>query len=411
MKDYILRHREERDRLLTGNYIPREGSEKARRMLHTDLIKVISGPRRAGKSVFALSLLKGNNFAYINFDDEALTATLHPGNYDGMIDVLKEVYPGFDYILFDEVQNLTNWEQFLNKLQRRGYNLVVTGSNAKLLKGEWATSLTGRTYEIDIFPFSYTEYLQVKKAGTIGEYLRLGGFPEIIVKNIDKQSYIESIINSIVIKDIALRYRMNRPQILNTINKYLLTQYGSEITFSSLAKIFAPISVNTIQKYVTYLTEPYLYFLLDRYHFKPKLRIISPKKLYLYDTGFASMGFSGDVGKLLENACALAFIRQGYKPNLDIFSYKTVNGKEVDFVCKKGTEVENIIQVCADITNPKTLSREISALHEANRELHASQTTLITLDQPQVRANDLNITNVWSAEKWFVNSQPHDVIA
>ncbi|MEK7141459.1 MAG: ATP-binding protein [Patescibacteria group bacterium] len=401
MHDIIQRHREERDHLLSGVYIPRDGLDQARRFLSTDLIKVISGPRRAGKSVFALSMLRGKNFAYVNFDDEALMGALRLGNYDRLIEVFGDIYPGYTHILLDEVQNLDHWEQFLNKLQRRGHNLIVTGSNAKLLRGEWATSLTGRTYEIDVFPFSYAEYRRARPAGSVREYLRLGGYPEIVVKHIDKQSYIDSLVHSILIKDIAMRHNVNRPQILSAVNKYLLTQFGHEITYTSLARIFRPLSVNTMLKYVTYLTEPYLYFLLDRYHVKPKLRIISPKKLYLYDTALASMGFSADVGSLLENACCLQLIRRGLQPNAELFSYKTVNGKEVDFVWKNGMTVEQVIQVCADITNPKTLRREVSALYTAGRELRAKETVLITLDPSSVSARDLGITHLWDAEMWF----------
>lgn len=381
MKDYINQHRIERDRLLGLQYVEREGLEKAKIHLESNLIKIIAGPRRAGKSVFALSMLKNKNFAYVNFDDEALMGILKIGNYDLLVDTLKEVYPDFEFILFDEIQNLKNWEQFVNKLQRRGYNLVLTGSNAQLLSGEWATALTGRTVEMEVWPFSFQEYLKVKKMGTVNEYLKIGGFPEVITKSLDRQAYTKGLMDSILIKDVTGRYQINRQQLLFDLNRYLLTQFTNEISFSNLAKIFELSSANTIQKFVRYLQNPYLYFLLDRFHAKPKLRITSPKKLYLVDTGFAPLGTSADTGKLLENAAFLSLLRKGYKPNADLYSFKTTNNKEIDFVYRRGYEIEALVQICSDLTDPKTLSREVSALNEVGVELNCKNKVIVTMNE------------------------------
>lgn len=381
MKDYINQHRVERDRLLGLPYIEREGLENARKHLKNDLIKVISGPRRAGKSVFALSILNGQNFAYVNFDDEGLTKLLTLGNYDTLIDILKEVYPSFDFILFDEIQNLENWELFLNKLQRRGHNLVVTGSNAQLLSGEWATALTGRTIEMEVWPFSYQEYLKVKKMGTVNEYLQIGGYPEVVIKSLDRLAYTKGLMDSILIKDVTGRYQINRQQLLFDLNRYLLTQFTNEISFSNLAKTFGLTSANTIQKFMGYLQNPYLYLLLDRFHSKPKLRITTPKKLYLVDTSFAPLGISADTGRLLENAAFLSLLRKSYKLNSDLYSYKTINGKEIDFVYRKGYAIDGLVQICLDLTNPKTLSREVSALNEAGAELSCKNKVIVTINE------------------------------
>lgn len=400
MKDYINQHRVERDRLLGLPYIEREGLEKAKNHLKNDLIKIISGPRRAGKSVFALSMLKNKNFAYVNFDDESLRERLNLGNYDSLIDILKEVYPDFEYIFFDEIQNLKNWELFVNKLQRRGHNLVITGSNAQLLSAEWATALTGRTVEMEIWPFSYHEYLKVKKMGTVNEYLQIGGYPEVLIKLLDRCGYTRGLMDSILIKDVTKRYRINRQELLFDLNRYLLTQFTNEISFSNLAKIFDLSSANTIQKFVRYLQNPYLYFLLDRFHVKPKLRITTPKKLYLVDTGFAPMGYSADTGKLLENAAFLSLLRKNFRINSDLFSYKTQNNKEVDFVCRRGYQIDALVQVCADITNPKTLSREISALDEAGKELKCNHKILVTLDESVANHNTKGI-EIIKASDWL----------
>lgn len=140
-------------------YIKREKLNFAQKFLDTDLIKIITGPRRAGKSVFAFLLLKNIKFAYINFADENL---LKVKNYDEILNALFEVYPDAKIVFFDEIQNLNNWEIFVNKLQRRGYNIILTGSNAKLLSKELATNLTGRYINIEVLPFSFTEFLTAR---------------------------------------------------------------------------------------------------------------------------------------------------------------------------------------------------------------------------------------------------------
>jgi uncharacterized protein len=158
VKNIIIQQKEERDLLLSLKYINRLKEDAIADYLNTGLIKLITGPRRAGKSVLALQLLKNKKFAYLNFDDDLLLK-----NFDenAVIQTLNEVYSGYGYILLDEIQNLPNWELWVNKLYRRGANIVLTGSNSKLLSHELASALTGRFVQIAVFPFSFTEAIQV----------------------------------------------------------------------------------------------------------------------------------------------------------------------------------------------------------------------------------------------------------
>lgn len=151
MKDIILGHKVERDELLRQGFVLREGIEEARKSLDTNLIKVIIGPRRAGKSVFALQLLQGVDFAYLNFDDERFVRI---SDYDDILKAIIQVYGNTHYLLFDEIQNLERWELLVNRLQRRGYNLVLTGSNSRLLSTGLASHLTGRYLQFQVLPFS-----------------------------------------------------------------------------------------------------------------------------------------------------------------------------------------------------------------------------------------------------------------
>lgn len=160
IKNILLQQRDERDSLLKVPYIERMEEAAKAEYLSTALVKLITGPRRAGKSVLALQLLKDKNFAYLNFDDNLLLINFEE---DAVIQTLNEVYSGYEYLLLDEIQNLSNWELWINKLYRRGANIVLTGSNAKLLSHEMATSLTGRYVQMTVFPFSFLEFLSFQK--------------------------------------------------------------------------------------------------------------------------------------------------------------------------------------------------------------------------------------------------------
>ncbi len=159
MKNIVLSHKVERDNLLKDTYVLRKGLDAAQESIKNTLIKVIVGPRRAGKSVFAIEMLRGLNFAYLNFDDERLVGV---SDYDDLIKAIRQVYGDTKYILFDEIQNVRNWELFVNRLNRSGLNIVITGSNSRLLSRELATHLTGRFIQFQILPFSFSEFLLAK---------------------------------------------------------------------------------------------------------------------------------------------------------------------------------------------------------------------------------------------------------
>ncbi len=144
-------------------YIPRVIFARAKKLMETDLIKVIIGPRRSGKSILSLLLLGKEKFAYLNFDEDALSQVLKDTkNYDEILEELFAVYGKTKNLFFDEIQNLDRWELFANRLHREGYNVILTGSNSKLLSKELATHLTGRHFEIKVFPFNFKEYLDAK---------------------------------------------------------------------------------------------------------------------------------------------------------------------------------------------------------------------------------------------------------
>jgi len=420
LKNILNQQREERDVLLNHAYIERTDVVAKAEYLDTGLIKLITGPRRAGKSVIALQLLKNQNFAYLNFDDDLL---LKHFEENAVIQGLNELYPGYQYLLLDEIQNLPDWELWVNKLYRRGVNLVVTGSNAKLLSREMATSLTGRYIQIAVYPFSFVEYLHIQRMSLpdqemltpkqmgimlshLNGYLQNGGFPEIVLNPAILKNYLSSLFDSVILKDILKRFQIRQTQQLYDLANYLLSNYTNPYSYNQLKTDLNFNSVATVQKFIGYLSEPYLFLNLTRYATKIKLQQKSPRKNYIIDNGFIharSFELSPNYGRLLENVIFIELMRRNQQPELNLFYYRTRNDREIDFVCRKGYQTEQLIQVCYNITSPKTLKREVDALVEASSELACTNLLLITWNREEViLKNELSI-QVLPAFKWLVS--------
>ena len=398
MRNIILHQREERDRLLSLPYINRHTIYPVDVLLQSPMIKLITGPRRVGKSVFALLALKNTNFAYLNFDDNQL---LTNWNEDVVMQTLNDVYPDFQYLLLDEVQNLPNWDLWVTTLYRRGYNLIITGSNARMLSQEMATVLTGRYIPIAMYPFSLPETLQwydidptnvptEKQAKVLSlqdDYLRLGGYPEIVKTRALAQSYLSTLYDSILLKDVAKRHKIRNTESLYNLAGYLLANFCNLITANDITTEFGLKSVTTTQKFLNYLHEPYLFFYLQRFNNKLKVMKKAARKVYVVDNGFVSttaFNLSENLGRLLENQVFIELIRKGYDTENTLFYYRSRNDKEVDFVTRKGVKVERLIQVCYDLTSEKTRRREIDALIEVAGELKCQTLQIISYQHKEI---------------------------
>ena len=272
IRNILYQQLEERNLLLKQAYIVRMDDSVKAAYLSTTLIKLISGPRRAGKSVMALQLLENQNFAYLNFDDDLLLKNF---NEDAIIQGLNEVFPEYNYLLLDEIQNLPDWELWVSKLYRRGVNLVITGSNSKLLSHEMATSLTGRYIQMTVLPFSFSETIRFNKQlnplninatptekgkmlGLLQTYLFNGGFPEIVLNPGILRNYLSSLFDSILLKDILKRFMIRQTNQFYDLSNYLLSNYTNLFTFNQIKETLDFNSVATVQKFIGYLQEPYL---------------------------------------------------------------------------------------------------------------------------------------------------------
>ena len=402
MKTIVLNQRMERDELLSRPYLTRRSALDTNALLDSHLIKLITGPRRVGKSTQALLMLRDKNFAYLNFDNQQL---LDAWDANLVMRMLDDVYPGYDYLLLDEVQNLEAWDMWVSELFRHGKNLVITGSNAKMLSSEMATVLTGKYVQVEMLPFSLEEFFDWNKLdlhhlesehSTEGkvltdDYLRYGGYPEVVASRQLTRSYLDTLFDSIVWKDVAKRHRVRNITDLNNLALYLVSNFCNPLSANELAEVLGLLSVNTVKKYMDYLHEPYLFYYLSRYNNKLKLMQKAPRKVYVVDNGFVvSKAFSvtDNLGRLLENQVFIELVRRGYDTEKSMFYYRSRNDKEVDFVLRNGAHIERLVQVCFDMSSPKTERREIDSIVECAGELKCDNLTVVTYDDERTIEKD-----------------------
>ena len=417
LQETILQQKVERNKLIQIDYQPRCYHEQVEKYLKSNLMKLITGPRRAGKSVFSLLLLRGKRFAYLNFDDDKL---LKDFDEEHIMQVLKEVYSDYDYLLLDEPQNLPNWDLWVSKLYRRGYNLIITGSNSNLLSSEMASLLTGRYLSIEILPFSLRETLEYRKSNfnpalpedkadfmlQVEDYFHYGGYPEIINNRDITESYLKTLFDSIIMKDIVRRYKVRKVEELYQFATYMISIFTSPFTYSSITEELGLSSKTTVQKFCTYLKNCYLFFYLPRYNHKLKLMQKAPQKVYIVDNGFLSSSafqISENKGRLLENLVLLEFIRRKYEIGKNLFYYRNQSDKEVDFVVRENNIVRQLVQVCWDMSNPKTQKREIGSLMACAKDFPNGELFVITWNEQKEITMKGKIIHVIPYYKWCLS--------
>ena len=396
LKQLIIDQKEELfETMAEKKLITREFQSEARNFSTSGLIKVVTGIRRAGKSVFLYQILKDREFAYLNFDDDRL------GNVEAD-DILKTFYEiygrNLKIIFFDEIQNLPQWELFINRLKRLGFNLFITGSNAKLLSRELATHLTGRHLALEIYPFSFREYLRVRGVDinlktSKGKYLlryefdqfvHKGGFPEVTAEGENPRIYLKALYRQILESDIIIRRKIAYEKTFKELASFLIRNTSSLISYNKIKNQFNFKSDHTVKNYVSYLNEAYLIISIDRFSPKPVEVEKSPKKVYAIDTGLVNIlsgRISANIGKLYENIVAIELKRrQSLDQGMEIYYYKGAQNYEVDFMVKHDLAVTRLIQVSYTVAEVETKEREIRALLHAAKDLRCNDLLIITGD-------------------------------
>jgi len=392
LRDIILAQKRELENRFEETYVERKIPLPLE--FRNDLIHVITGPRRAGKTFYAIHLIKQTaSYGYVNFDDERLMITEdYYGiiNYNEIIDAVNTVYNNPRYLLLDEIQNLPCWEIFVNRLQQQGHCLLITSSNADLLSSELVIFLTGIRTSLVLFPFSFAEFLKMSggeqtesgKKAVLDIYVEQVGYPEpLLNKKIDRHSYLRTLLQSTLNKDIVKQYRIKSFQGLENLALYLMSNIAGEYSYKALVGVTTCRSAHTIDKYIRHLQEVYLVFTIPRFSFKTKDQAGRTKKIYCTDNGLAiSAGFrfSPDRGALYENLVAIALQKEAIAgQRISLFYWKSAQNEEVNFVVREGHDITRLIQVCSDTSNPKTLMLKMRALIKASQELHCDELLLL----------------------------------
>ena len=362
--------------------------------LSSSQAQVVIGVRRSGKSTLCYQALqsKGLKFAYANFDDERL-AGLEASQLNDVLEILYKVYGDFKYLFLDEIQNVEGWHLFVNRMLRNKMHVIITGSNAKLLSGELATHLSGRNKEISLYPFSFREYCDMKgvdkdkkttkaeafRRAAFDEYMKQGGFPELMTIN-DNKSYVKNLVDNILKRDIEQRYHIAYKAAFERLAHHLLNNSSTIVVSTTLADTFHFKSDQTAKNYVDYLKQAYLLIGVQKYSQKSKLRVVQ-EKVYAVDVAMMDQrdnAFAGEnLGHRLETIVLIHLMRKCKIEGLDVY-YLSDRSGECDFIVCRGNTVIQAVQVSYDISTKKTRSREIKGLLLAARKTGCSNLLLLT---------------------------------
>lgn len=392
LEEVISDQKNEITKLMQKEFVSRK--EEPLVDLNSNLAQVVIGVRRSGKSILCRNVLKksGVHFAYVNFDDERLFS-LSGADLNDVLQILYKVYGDFSYLFIDEIQNIPEWFLFVNRLLRNGMHILITGSNAKLLSGELATHLSGRHTQIELFPFSFSEYCDffgvdktsaatketAFRRAAFDDYLKSGGFPEFIA-NPKNQSYISTLVKNILETDIKNRYKVRYGAVLSKLAQHIMNISPSVINYTELQNLFSLKSVHTAENYTVFYKNAYIFVGLQKYSAKSKFRMTN-EKFYCVDVALMNRrenAFVGEnLGWRLETLVYIELLRRFRSQMKDIYYYSDRSG-EVDFIVCDQNRAEALYQVCYDISTEKTKKRELNALINGAKKLNCKMLWLIT---------------------------------
>lgn len=387
----------------TENSIEREDINKIYELLQLKEILFITGIRRAGKTTVLYQLISkliNNNInptdiLFIKVDDLRLKELTYK-KIDEIIQeykILKET-KSKTYIFLDEIQELPDWEQYIKTLfdLNEDYKIIISGSNSGLLKKNINSYLTGRIISKEVYPFSFNEFLKYNQINIksikdiyldkitilkkFQDYIKTGGFPEVVkTKKSLQNEILKNYFDTILYRDITEKYKVRNTTELKDFLIFVLSNNSKHINYKNLAEDIG-LSRVTVSNYITYLSECYLLFLINKYSYSYKNQIKSAKKIYAVDLGLinaVSFKFSSDLGRAYENLVFIELKRR----NKEIYYYKNTKNQECDFVIKQGLNITEAIQVCSDLTE-KNKEREINGLLACLEEFKLKEGTIIT---------------------------------
>lgn len=365
-------------------------------------IKVAIGMRRVGKTYFLLQKIKEiisttpsllTKVLYLSFEDDRLLP-LNAQKLGELIDSFYTLYPDnhnqLCYFIFDEIQNIPQWEIVIRRFfDTKKLDIYLTGSSAKLLSKEIATSLRGRSIATEIWPFSFKEYLlahqiplpqvPLGKISTdrllksLNRYIHEGGFPETIgLDALDRNRILQDYVDVVIFRDIIERHNISNIFLIKYLIKTLIRQSGSPFSvnkfFNDLKSQGISVSKMTIHDYLSYIEDAYLVFAVPLYSESIRKTQTNPRKIYTIDSGLIyaySSSATANLGHLFENLVYIELRRRGY----EVYYYLTQDRYEIDFLAKDKQNKFHLYQVVWDVSDPDTMHRETRALKAAEEEL------------------------------------------
>lgn len=395
---------------------------------------VVVGMRRTGKTWFCYqqmeeliaSGLEKERLLYLNFEDERLLP-FSVADFQLILETYYRKFPAFKdkqcYLFLDEVQRIDGWDKFVRRLlDSEDLSVCVTGSSSKLLSTEIATSLRGRSLTTEIFPFSFREYLEYKDVkldkkesygsklraalqSGIGEYLHIGGFPEIQGYDDElRRQVLRNYVDVVILRDVVERHGVKNVAALRALIKQILsapaTRFSVNKFYNTLKSQGVTCTKNDLYSFMDHLTDAFLVYQVPIHARSERVRRVNPQKVYVVDTGLleaTSSRITEDRGAALENLVYLHLRRQGSSPEY----YLTEDGAEVDFVIVEDSRQRRLIQVCWDMSEAETKLRELSALSKAMKELGVKQGTIVTWMDEGHDEKGIEIVPAW---KWLVQN-------
>ncbi len=351
---------------------------------------IVSGLRRCGKSTLLAQYahqIGEDAFYYLNFEDERFLG-FQADDASDLFQTLVEIFGERKIFIIDEIQNVPNWEHFVRRFMDLGYKFFVSGSNASLLGSEFGTRLTGRYVVVELFPFSFKEYLRFKEKShdlkamdtvecarlqkNFRSYINSGGIPDAL--KYPEFPLSQVLYKDILYRDIAARYKLSALTELKELAFFLVSNPASCVSFNKLQARLGLGSINTVKSFIEYMENSWLLFSIKRYAYSVKSQQIAPKKIYCIDTGLVnSVGFhfSPDSGKLIENIVFLS-LRQFTN---DIYYYETQDGCEVDFYLP---QQKQLIQVAQRLDRSATRDREVRAIEKSISEIPVKNALILS---------------------------------
>lgn len=394
---------------------------RIRPFINTDLVKVMTGIRRCGKSVM-LELIKEellqsgvnkSQFISINFEDMSYAhlQTAKALN-DDIIERVNKI-EGKVYLFFDEIQEVKDWEKCINSLRvSLDCDIYITGSNAKLLSGELATYLGGRYVEFVIYPFSFAEFVELYREIYPDEpinmifqkYVVFGGMPYLSNIRFEKTAsiqYLHDLFNSVQLKDIVKRNNIRDVDLLERISAYVMANVGNTFSATSISKFFKSekrnVAPDTILNYIKYCCDAYLFYQVKREDLQGKQILASNEKYYIADHGIREAVFGGnmkDINLILENIVYMELLRRGYEVRVG-----RSGNKEIDFVCYKRDE-KIYIQVTYLIASEETIQREFGVYDDIQDNFPKYVVSLDEFDMSRDGIKHRNIRDFLLEEEW-----------